>query len=120
MIADTVAGIKNGDISASDFPSIRLVERDGNMYTLDNRRLVAFQQVGLAEVPHAMETPEEILNESWKCDLVRTVLGSRQDQGTRRRWHMEPVGGQTNPVTAALAVDSAESLTVFRPCPLGQ
>jgi hypothetical protein len=67
-LADTVSALQNGDVSASDFPAIRLVERDGNMYTLDNRRLVAFQQAELTEVPYTMATPEEIAAESWKFD----------------------------------------------------
>jgi hypothetical protein len=69
-LEETVAALTDpaNPLSASDFPPIRLVENDGNMYTLDNRRLVAFQQAGLTEVPYAMATPEEVLKESWKFD----------------------------------------------------
>jgi len=67
-IADTVTDLINGDALASDFPIMRLVQRDGNLFTLDNRRLVAFQQAGLCEVPYRMATPDEIDDESWKFD----------------------------------------------------
>jgi RHS repeat-associated protein len=67
-ISDTVSGLKSGDIDASDFPTMRLLERDGNLYTLDNRRLVAFQQAELPEVPYRMATPQEVRAEDWKFD----------------------------------------------------
>ena len=67
-IDETVAKLSSGEISASDFPAIRLTERDGNLFTLDNRRLVAFQKAGLPEVPYRMATPEEAAAEAWKFD----------------------------------------------------
>ena len=65
-IEDTAAGIRSGDIKPSEFPPIRLVERDGNLHTLDNRRLVTFQKAGVSQVPYRMATPEEAANEAWK------------------------------------------------------
>ncbi len=41
---DLVAGLKNGTVKPGDVPPIRLVERDGHLFTLDNRRLEAFRQ----------------------------------------------------------------------------
>jgi hypothetical protein len=65
-VNDTAAALRNGDISANDFPTIRLVERDGHMFTLDNRRLVAFQKAGIPDVPYVMASPEEVAAEAWK------------------------------------------------------
>ncbi|MFI5620506.1 hypothetical protein [Streptomyces sp. NPDC051567] len=67
-IEDTVTGIQSGEIDPTNFPPIRLVERDGNLFTLDNRRLVTFQKAELTEVPYVMATPEEAAAEAWKFD----------------------------------------------------
>jgi hypothetical protein len=41
------------------------VERDGQLFTLDNRRLEAFRRAGVP-IPWRMATPEEIEEESFK------------------------------------------------------
>jgi hypothetical protein len=48
-----------------DVPPIRLVEKDGQLFTLDNRRLEAFRRAGVA-VPYRMATTEEAAAEAWK------------------------------------------------------
>ncbi|GAB5410182.1 MAG: hypothetical protein BalsKO_25470 [Balneolaceae bacterium] len=40
-------GLKDGSIDPSSIPSIKIVEKDGIIYTLDNRRLKAFQDAGV-------------------------------------------------------------------------
>ena len=45
--------------------SLSEVERDGNLFTLDNRRLVAFQRTGV-EVPYRMATSRETQREFTK------------------------------------------------------
>ena len=47
---DLTEGLKNGTINASEVKAIRLVEKDGKVFTLDNRRLKAFQDAGV-DVP---------------------------------------------------------------------
>ena len=42
-IEDLAQGLKAGRIRSSDVPPLRLVERDGLFFTLDNRRLEAFR-----------------------------------------------------------------------------
>jgi len=64
-VGDLAAGLKAGSISAGDIPPIRLVERNGNYFSLDNRRLAAFQEAGV-NVSYRMATGQEIANESWK------------------------------------------------------
>jgi RHS repeat-associated protein len=58
--------LRAGHLNAADFPEIRLVERNGDLYTIDNRRLVAFQKAGLEEVPFRMATPSEIVKDDFK------------------------------------------------------
>lgn len=64
-IENLAAGLRSGDIPPGEVPPIRLVERDGNLFTLDNRRLVAFQQAGVS-VPYRMATAAEENAEKWK------------------------------------------------------
>jgi hypothetical protein len=57
--------LRSGTLAASEIPAIRLVEKDGVLFTLDNRRLEAFRRAGV-NVPYRMATPDEIANEAWK------------------------------------------------------
>lgn len=49
-VDDLVTGLKNGSIDPSSVGPIRIVDKDGQIFTLDNRRLQAFQQAGV-EIP---------------------------------------------------------------------
>lgn len=62
---DVAAGLRSGQINPNDMPPIRLVERDGKLFALDNRRLEAFRRAEV-EVPTRMATPQEIAEEGWK------------------------------------------------------
>lgn len=64
-IEQTAAALRSGYTKATDLPAVRLTVRDGQVYTLDNRRLVAFQKAGIP-MPFRMATPEEVANEAWK------------------------------------------------------
>jgi hypothetical protein len=57
--------LRAGRIRSADIPSLRLVEKEGLFFTLDNRRLEAFRRAGV-EIPWRMATPEEIEAEAWK------------------------------------------------------
>jgi hypothetical protein len=50
-INDLIAGLRNGTVQVSDVPPIRVVEYNGQLVTLDNRRLLAFQAAGIKEIP---------------------------------------------------------------------
>ena len=39
--------LKAGNITSEDIPAIRVFEKDGKIYSLDNRRLKAFQDAGV-------------------------------------------------------------------------
>ena len=58
-IDDLAAGLKNGSIRPGSIEPIRLVEREGTLISIDNRRLEAFRRAGV-DVPTRMATPAEI------------------------------------------------------------
>lgn len=64
-IEELATALRSGRISAKDIPAVRLVEREGRLFTLDNRRLEAFRRAGV-DIPTRMATPEESANEAWK------------------------------------------------------
>ena len=47
VLDDFIADLKAGRIKSEDVPPIRIVERAGKIYTLDNRRLYAYQQANI-------------------------------------------------------------------------
>jgi filamentous hemagglutinin len=57
--------LKSGKVTADDIPAIRVFEKDGKIFSLDNRRLKAFQEAGVP-IRTIPATPQEIANESWK------------------------------------------------------
>ncbi|MFF0561700.1 RHS repeat-associated core domain-containing protein [Streptomyces sp. NPDC004266] len=54
-----------GRTAANDFPAIRIFEKEGKIYTLDNRRLYVFKEANVP-INFRRATPQEIANESWK------------------------------------------------------
>jgi hypothetical protein len=64
-IDDLAAGLRNGSVAPGDVPQIRIFESNGQWMTLDNRRLVAFQQA-VVDVPYRLATAEEIAAQTWK------------------------------------------------------
>ena len=53
-ISDTINQLRTGQISVNDFPTIRTVNYDGNVWTLDNRRLAVFSAAQVDEIPVQM------------------------------------------------------------------
>lgn len=68
-LVDALNGPDGADV-ASQVPPIRLVQQNGLLYTLDNRRLAAFSMTDF-EVPYVMATPEEIAAE-WTTKFTTT------------------------------------------------
>ena len=64
-IDDLAAELRSGRIRPHDVPAIRVFERNGKLFTLDNRRLEAFRRAGV-DVPVRMASPQEIADEAWK------------------------------------------------------
>ena len=50
-LTETANALRSVELTATDLPTIRVVEQNGRLFTLDNRRLVAFQNAGLTEIP---------------------------------------------------------------------
>ncbi len=44
---DTIEGLRSGKIKPEDIPPVRIGEVNGEVYTLDHRRLVAFREAGV-------------------------------------------------------------------------
>ena len=58
----TIDGLKSGRISPRDLPPIRIFEKDGLIYTLDNRRLMAASAAGVS-VKIIRATESEIIKQ---------------------------------------------------------
>ncbi|TKJ19010.1 DNRLRE domain-containing protein [Blastococcus sp. CCUG 61487] len=61
-VAGLAAGLRSGKISPGSVPAVRLVNRGGTLYSLDNRRLGAFKQAGVM-MPYRMATKREVARE---------------------------------------------------------
>jgi len=64
-VDDLADGLRSGKVDPDTVPSIRLVERNGQLYTLDNRRLEAFRRAEM-EVNYRMATRAEIQHDAFK------------------------------------------------------
>ncbi|SCL30352.1 intein C-terminal splicing region/RHS repeat-associated core domain-containing protein [Micromonospora nigra] len=72
-IDETAAALADGSLDSSVLDPIRLVDKEGKLYTLDNRRLVAYQKAGI-EVPYRMATGAEIRKE-WRKKFTTQTDG---------------------------------------------
>ncbi|GGK37130.1 putative T7SS-secreted protein [Nocardia camponoti] len=57
--------LRSGRVLPGEVPAIRVFERDGNVFSLDNRRLAAFQMAGV-EVPVVPATAAEVARDAFK------------------------------------------------------
>ncbi|WP_216892161.1 putative T7SS-secreted protein [Nocardia alni] len=64
-VFDLADALRSGDVAPSEIPPIRVFEKNGDLYTLDNRRLLAFQMADV-HVPYTMATPQEIARDAFK------------------------------------------------------
>jgi len=60
-----IGDLKAGRVTAADLPAIRTFVRDEKTFSLDNRRLKAFQEAGVA-IKTRSATAKEIANEAFK------------------------------------------------------
>jgi len=66
-VLDNVQALKDGTLKPSDLPEIRIwKDSEGNLWTLDHRRLAAFRMAGVDEVPFRWATNEEVASQMWK------------------------------------------------------
>ena len=64
-LQSTIDGLKSGKIYPHDLPPIRVLEKDGTVYSLDNRRLLAASESGVP-IKIVPATPSEVAKEGWK------------------------------------------------------
>ncbi|WP_329283228.1 RHS repeat domain-containing protein [Streptomyces sp. NBC_01451] len=64
-VTEVIDDLKFGRTNADAIPPIKIFERDGKKYTLDNRRLYVFQQAGV-DIRFQRATAAEVENQSWK------------------------------------------------------
>lgn len=64
-VDDLAASLRSGTTKPGDIPAMRLVERDNQLFMLDNRRLEAFRRAE-TPIPYRMATPQEAAAEAGK------------------------------------------------------
>ncbi len=64
-LRELIDDLKAGRVSADDLPAIRIFEKEGRIFSLDNRRLKAFQEAGV-QIRTIPATEDEIANEAFK------------------------------------------------------
>lgn len=64
-VTQVIDDLKAGRTTADDIPPIRVFEREGKRYTLDNRRLYVFQEAGV-NIRFKRATAAEVENQAWK------------------------------------------------------
>ncbi len=75
-IDDLAEGLRSGKIRAEEVPPLRLLEKDGLYFTLDNRRLAAFRRANLP-VPWRRATAGEVAAEAWKFTTTNQGVSVR-------------------------------------------
>ena len=78
-IDDLAQDLRSGRVRPDDVPPIRLVERAGQLFTLDNRRLEAFRRAEM-DVPFRMATPDETEAARWKFTTTNGGVSVRVRQ----------------------------------------
>ena len=64
LLKSLIDDLKSGKVTTNDLPAIRTFERDGKIFSLDNRRLKAFQEAGVP-IRTKPTTVDEIANEAF-------------------------------------------------------
>ncbi len=59
--------LKNGTLKAEDLTTIKVwKDTEGNLWSLDHRRLAAFKESGLDSIPVEWATAKEVKQQAWK------------------------------------------------------
>ena len=79
-VDNLIQKLKSGELTADQIPPIRIFEKNGKIYSLDNRRLYTFQE---ANVPlrTVWATPEEVAAEAWKFTTKNDGTSIRVREG---------------------------------------
>ncbi len=88
-VDDLVASLKNGTVLPEQIPTIKVVAKDGNFITLDNRRLLAFNTAGINSVPVEIVSLDD--------PVIAKIFDRR----------FNPIGGEGNFIAVAPAREQA-------------
>ncbi|MCT9006617.1 RHS repeat domain-containing protein [Streptomyces rhizosphaerihabitans] len=99
-VFETARDLKNGDLKPEDLPTIRVVQLDDGVWTLDHRRLVSFQMAGIDSIPVEYVRKEMVAQEIGRKKTTETG-GLTIDIKVSRKGAY--VGTWTNPRGAAAA-----------------
>ena len=88
-VQDLAQALMDGTVGVENVPPIRLVRRDGKLFSLDNRRLEAFRRAGLA-VRCRMASPQEVADESWKFTRCKILKAPAFNMGMK---NLQPRSG---------------------------
>jgi hypothetical protein len=58
-VEELIKGLKSGEIDPADVPAIRVFEKNGVTFSLDNRRLHAFKEAGVESIPTVKVDPTD-------------------------------------------------------------
>ena len=64
-VLELAESLKIGTADAGSIPPIRIFEEDGLLWSLDNRRLAAFELAG-KDIPYVWAQAEDVAKETWK------------------------------------------------------
>jgi RHS repeat-associated protein len=64
-VDDLIDGLASGRVTADDVPPLRVFEQNGSTFSLDNRRLYAFQEAGVP-VRTVPATPKQVRDQAYK------------------------------------------------------
>lgn len=73
-VDDLILKLRSGQVKPDSLPPIRIFEKEGKIYSLDNRRLYAAKQAGV-NVKTVGATEEEIAREAWKFTTKTDGVG---------------------------------------------
>ena len=79
-VGDLARGPRDGSIAPTDVPPIRVLERGGMLFALDNRRLWASREAG-ADAPSRMATDDGRRAEAWKFTTTNNGASVRVTRG---------------------------------------
>jgi hypothetical protein len=66
-VLENIEGLKSGNLVPTDFPTIRIwKDVNGKIWTLDHRRLAAFKNSGVKEIPVKWVSKDVVYSELWK------------------------------------------------------
>lgn len=113
--------IRNGSLDPEKLPTIRIFkDEEGELWTLDHRRLAAMKIAGVPEVRYRWATPEEVATQWWKNSTTtrgESILLKMEDGTYRtiyRDGRVSDNADQAMSMTWAQYLGLADTTSVYR------